>query len=849
MKEYTYTIIPGSKYNLLLVYFLEQTLQTTGQGINELFVRLTSKEYIKVFTEYMLMQRFSIHTMRKWKETSLIQKLYVWRNKVWYSFPVQLLVLHGKKNLWLLCFWVVLFGIILQQTGTIFGIPYLFLDPEYNHQVGFMGLFILGVSLGGFIMAYHITCYILDAHRFGFLGNETSPFTKFCVNNSVLPLAFVSTYLICFIRFQLANEFARIGEILWEGFGLLLGTAVTMSLLFYYFISTNKDIFKILAGSVNHQLRGKRRISRTNVMKKVDQVRRNRIRVEYFFTSRLRFQKADNDLIDLPAALKVLKQNHLNAFIIQCFVFAMVILLSVFRDKPGFQIPAGASILLLFTLAVLFAGAISYWTGKWSVTAFVALLLLLNILVKYNVIQTEYEAYGLNYNTRKADYSLATVRALSNSQNLKADTDSTLAILQRWKSKFPAESKPKMIFICSSGGGQRAAVWTMRSLQVADSLVNGALMKHTVLMTGASGGLLGASYFRELYLQQQSGSAISRFNDQYLHNISKDNLNAIAFSLVVSDLLFKFETFTYQGQRYYKDRGYAFEQQLNKNTQGLLDKPILAYREPERMAKIPMLVMAPTIVNDGRKLYISPQHISYLNTPVSSQANRSIKGIEFLRFYEKQQAGNLRFLSALRMNATFPYITPNVALPSEPVMEVMDAGLSDNYGVSDAVRFLYVFRDWISQNTSGVIFLTIRDTPKEYGIEKNTVRSLFDKVFTPIGSLYNNWNHLQDMNNDNSLDFARGWFKGKISRIELKYEVYFGLENALPASPADTAIRKKFERASLSWHLTEREKASLWATIYKPVNQQAIVHLGYLLHPQSERPDSKMVKRTSRVSE
>ena len=55
------------------------------------------------------------------------------------------------------------------------------------------------------------------------------------------------------------------------------------------------------------------------------------------------------------------------------------------------------------------------------------------------------------------------------------------------------------------------------------------------------------------------------------------------------------------------------------------------------------------------------------------------------------------------MSASFPYITPNVNLPSEPSLEIMDAGLADNFGVSDAVLFLYNFKDWISENTSGVI--------------------------------------------------------------------------------------------------------------------------------------------------
>jgi hypothetical protein len=208
--------------------------------------------------------------------------------------------------------------------------------------------------------------------------------------------------------------------------------------------------------------------------------------------------------------------------------------------------------------------------------------------------------------------------------------------------------------------------------------------------------------------------------------------------------------------------------------------------------------------------------------------HQKLKGVEFLRLFEKQDAAQLRFLSALRMNATFPYITPNVALPSKPVMEVMDAGLSDNFGVSDAVRFLYIFREWISENTSGVVFLSIRDTPKEPFIEKNTDQSLFEKVFTPIGSLYQNWSHLQDINNDNSLELAQSWFKGRISRVELRYTPYqtINFGNILPKQ---TNNSKVVERVSLSWHLTEREKASLLLAIYDFRNQRAMAQLAHLL--------------------
>jgi hypothetical protein len=762
----------------------------------------------------------------------------------WYSFPVQLLVLHAKKNQWLLLCWLILFGCVAGGYGRIFGIPYLFTDPEYNHRISFAGLFIMGVALGGFVMAFHITCYILDAHRFSFLGNEKDPFTKFCFNNSPIPLAFLVTYLVCFIRSQLENELENVSPILWQSLGLVLGCALMVALMALYFTSTNKDIFKVLAGSVHAPFR-RRKITRVNVMRKVEQVRNSRIRVDYFLTSRLGIRKAEGQLFDLSAALQVLRQNHQNAFIINCFVFLLVMGLGIYSDRPGFQVPAGASILLLFTLGVLFAGAMNFWLRRWAGTALVGLLLVLNLLVKYQVIQSDYAAFGLDYTTGKAAYDVSTLTQLSATELVQADTDSTRAILDRWRARFPAGSKPRMILVCTSGGGQRAALWTLRALQVTDGMLDGRLMQHTVLMTGASGGAVGASYFRELYLRRQSDPSVYPHSEAYLRNMGFDNLNAIAFTMVVNDLLFKFGRFTYNGHRYVKDRGYAFEQQLNGNTEGVLDKPLIAYREPERLARIPMLVLAPTIVNDGRKLYISPQPLSYMSAPLptlGSTEGQKIKGVEFRRFFAAQGADSLRFLSALRMNATFPYITPNVSLPSTPAMEIMDAGLSDNFGVSDAVRFLYVFRHWIEQNTSGVILLSIRDTPKEDLIEKNTDQSLWDKVSTPVGSLYRNWSHLQDIQNDNSVQYAGRWLAVPLLQADLTYDAAAPVAATDPTAEAPNG--RKGQRASLSWRLTEREKAGIRQAIHNDPNQATIRQLQAWLEQNPGQPEIQLTNKT-----
>jgi hypothetical protein len=151
-------------------------------------------------------------------------------------------------------------------------------------------------------------------------------------------------------------------------------------------------------------------------------------------------------------------------------------------------------------------------------------------------------------------------------------------------------------------------------MQVVNQATNGALMNNCILMTGASGGMIGTAYFRELYYRQLKGELPNCLDDQYVTNISKDVLNPMLFNFFVNDIFFRVRNIEINGLEYTKDRGYAFEQQISRNTGMDMNLTLMAYKEPEQKAQIPMLILAPTVVNDGRKLYISPQHISYMCT-------------------------------------------------------------------------------------------------------------------------------------------------------------------------------------------------------------------------------------------
>ena len=316
---------------------------------------------------------------------------------------------------------------------------------------------------------------------------------------------------------------------------------------------------------------------------------------------------------------------------------------------------------------------------------------------------------------------------------------------------------------------------------------------------------------------------------EFREELGRDNLNAVIFSYLMNDIFSSGRTFEFAGRSYSMDRGFSFEEQLNQNTNGVFNKKLIAYREPEQAGDIPMMILAPTIINDGRKLYISPQHISYMVNPSDpNYPGEKTNGVEFLRFFKDQASEDLRFLSALRMNATFPYITPNVTLPSNPKVEIVDAGVTDNFGISDAFRFAYVFRDWLKLNTSGIMIVSIRDSEKDPPVQEIKSLSILERLTLPISSIYQSFESMQDIEHDNILENAHAWSDVPIYRIDIQY---------VPDEPSmqnlslgDSLRLENPARASLSWRLTQREKQSLLDNISTANNQQSLLKISRLLN-------------------
>jgi len=732
--------------------------------------------------------------------------------RAYHFFPIQLLLLHFRKYQILLVFWLILFSTVAGGFAKVFGAVSLFLAPEYLGRVSFSSTLILGFATGVFVMSWHITTFILHSKRFKFLATTTQPFFKYCLNNSIIPLAFLIFLLFREIWYQKYNELSDATTILLLIEGFLLGFLFCIFISFFYFFNADRTILR----DMQRKMGGTKKIL-YQIMTKEAQVDEDALPVDRYFNSVTSVKKARNvDHYNKFFLDSIFKKHHFATFITIGAALVLIIIMGYLTQYEVFRIPAAASVLAFFSVLIAFSGAFVYMFRSWAILIIALLVLLLNWLLANGIIDTRSRAYGLNYLnvTQRPVYSFDHFNQIFNKKQFRSDKRNTEKILDRWKDRVaPEGNKPKLIVINVSGGGSRSATWTMNVLQRADSLLHGQLMTHTVLITGASGGMVGATYFRELYLEKLEGKPIDLYNGQYTTNVSKDLLNAIFSSFAINDFFTPFLHFKIGQNKYPIDRGYAFEQQLENNLGGVLNKTIGDYAAPETEALIPMLIFNSTITEDGRRMIISPEPVSYLTFPEYKYPNRSVRdidGIDFCRFFKNQDPLDLRVTTAIRMSATFPYVLPNVYLPSNPTIDVMDAGLRDNYGQETSLRFLHVFSRWINENTSGVLFIQIRDTKKDeiMPIEKQT--DLDNIVLDPLFTIQQNWTAMQDFNQDDLYAYAEEFLHVRMDRIIFQY---------VPEGSDQTA--------ALNWHLTSREKADIAAALYNPTNRSS---MRFLLH-------------------
>jgi hypothetical protein len=736
-----------------------------------------------------------------------------WFRGFYYSFPIQLLFLHFRKYQVLLLFWFVMFLVVNGSFMNTFGADSLFLAPEYLGNVNSISAALVGISIGMFIMSWNISTFVLFSKHFRFLAATTNPFLKYCINNSVIPILFILFYFFRAYEFTRYKELISNVEILFLAGGFLCGLIFILAISFIYFFRADRSILRQMMPLMNnpgeyitHLRPGKQTWHNESL-----------INVEWYFDTPVKLRPARDVRHYTPDFVESLFKRHHFAAIISVFIaFVFLVTIGFFLDSPFFQIPAAASIAIFFSILIGVAGAFSYFLQSWSIPYLIALLLMLNFFYRQEWIDPRNKAYGINYQNKseRPHYTREGLMSLCTKEKVELDRRNMIGILDNWK-KNQDSAKPLLVLLNTSGGGHRSATFTMSMLQQLDSLTHGRIMKKVFLITGASGGMVGATYFRELYLQRQRGKSIDLQDAKYVDDIASDVLNPLFSSFVARDLIAPAQKFKVNEFTYVKDRGYSFEEKLNMNTRGFLDKQLKDYAGDEKAANIPLIFYNSVVTRDSRKMIISTQPVSFMMQGWQDTTRLPVMDpdvIDFASFFAKQEPYSLRILTAMRMNATFPIVLPNVWLPSNPVIDVMDAGLRDNYGQETSLRFLEAFDDWIKLNTAGVLIIQIRDRSPggwEYPYMSDDIT---DHATKPFLLLQHNWFKMMEYFQNDMLSYYAEHPGRTVHKILFQY-----------------ASDNTENKAALNFHLSKREKRDIISSVNSPANAQSFEYLKKLL--------------------
>lgn len=389
-----------------------------------------------------------------------MKKVFKFIKAIGIFFPIHLFFSQLKYNLVLLLFWAVLFGIINFGIGIGIGLPYLFLSPDYLGSSNTIAFLTLGISIGGFIMAFNLYSYFRLGSRYIFIATLSRPFYKFMINNSLIPLAFIINLSINIYQFQKGQEFVDITQIIFQIIALNGGVLIFTLLGLLYLIPTNKDLYKI-TGKKSEEFQTELSNIQTTLHRQEVWYKSSKSRSEkrfYYIGRRFRIKKSrsaahyDNHILD-----KVFSQNHINASVFEVLLVLSYISIGFFKDSNYFQVPASVSVIMLLTVVIMLFSALFSWFKKWTWPLIIASFFFINYLsVKTDFFQFRSYAFGMSY--KKDDLVKYTRRSIEDMRYpdsiVQDDYENYVQTLHNWKINTD-QKKPKLIILNTSGGGSR----------------------------------------------------------------------------------------------------------------------------------------------------------------------------------------------------------------------------------------------------------------------------------------------------------------------------------------------------------------------------------------------------------
>jgi hypothetical protein len=219
------------------------------------------------------------------------------------------------------------------------------------------------------------------------------------------------------------------------------------------------------------------------------------------------------------------------------------------------------------------------------------------------------------------------------------------------------------ILIATAGGGIQAAAWTTRVLLGLAQRCHCDLTQSVVLVSGVSGGSVGALYFgaNAHDLRKAADSALQSSLDEVAWGWINPDVRRAAFPWFRNRLV---------------DRGWALERTWEERAP-LAKLPLSQWARlaASADAPFPAFLFNATVVERGQQLVFA------------TTALRTVSSFDSL-----YPGYDLPAATAVRLSASFPYVAPTARSDARPVdqpdFHVVDGGYYDNFGLLSLMQWL-----------------------------------------------------------------------------------------------------------------------------------------------------------------
>ncbi len=412
------------------------------------------------------------------------------------------------------------------------------------------------------------------------------------------------------------------------------------------------------------------------------------------------------------------------------------------------------------------------------------------------------------------------------------------APIERWLARRgQGAGKPVLVVLCSSGGGIQAAAWTVEVLCGLRHALGPEFLPSIRFVSAVSGGSVGVMHFLARF--PDDGSAPAAESLEVARELAgRSSLSASIWGIVYPDFLRA--TFPLPVLDVGFDRARALEEAWRRPLRGdprttaPLDARLGEWAARTAAGTLPGMVLNATVVETGERMLFSTVAI-----PIARKA---------LSFLEHYGGRDVDVVSAARMSATFPYVTPvaraRVVDRGEAVSgeHVADGGYFDNFGVYSAVEWLDGLLGpapegiGLEDMVEKVLVLEIRAFPETGahapGCGRTPAGGLTYELAGPLQAMLAVRTSTQTARNDTELALLRARWPELIEE-----SIIVRPPGPLPAptaqapavGPAEAACWCESAETPLSWHLSRAQQRGLeqaWSAVAEDALERLVPYFG-----------------------